>query len=166
MLTNLAYFGYWFNPVSFYYCYSTDGTRVEFIVAEVNNTPWGEQDIYVLTCRGDDRSAWRFSPTKKMHVSPFMPMDIDYDWVLAEPRERLSVFMANSRDGRRFFDATMRLERREISTRSLASVLIRFPLHTLKVIFAIHWQALRLWLKRCPVYRHPARNKNEVVHER
>ena len=77
-----------------------------------------------------------------------MQMDIDYDWVLSAPGDRLSVFMANSRDGRRFFDATMRMERREISGLS------------------IHWQALKLWLKRCPVYRHPAKNNNEVVHER
>lgn len=166
LLTNLSYFGYWFNPVSFYYCYSEDGERVEVIVAEVNNTPWGEQDTYVLRCDGGERAAWRFSPAKKMHVSPFMAMDIDYDWVLSAPGERLSVFMANSRDGRRFFDATMKMERREISARSLAGVLARFPLHTLKVIGAIHWQALKLWLKRCPVYRHPASNDNEVVHER
>lgn len=166
LLTNLSYFGYWFNPVSFYYCYSADGERIEYIVAEVNNTPWGEQDTYTLECSGENRGAWRFSPTKKMHVSPFIDMNVDYDWVLSAPRDRLSVFMANSRDGKRFFDATMRMERREISAGSLASVLARFPFHTLKVIGAIHWQALKLWLKRCPVYRHPAKNKNEVVHER
>ncbi len=165
LLTNLSYFGYWFNPVSFYYCFSEDGERVEYIVTEVNNTPWGEQDTYVLKCRDNVRNAWRFSPTKKMHVSPFMPMEIDYDWVLSAPNDRLSVFMANSRYGKRIFDATMKLDRREINGRSLAGCLTRFPFHTLKVIGAIHWQALKLWIKRCPLYPHPSKKNNMMVRE-
>ena len=163
LLTNLAYFGYRFNPVSFYYCFAADGETVEFIVAEVNNTPWGEQDTYVLSCRPRGASAWRFKPAKKMHVSPFMPMDIEYDWVLANPAQRLSVHMANSRDGKRFFDATMQLRRREIGAGALAGVLVRFPLLTMKIIAAIHWQALRLWLKRCPVYVHPRKKRDIAV---
>jgi len=165
LLTNLAYFGYRFNPVSFYYCFAADGQTVETIVAEVNNTPWGEQDTYVLPCVPRDASAWRFRPAKKMHVSPFMPMDVNYDWVLANPAERLTVHMANYSDGKRFFDASMRLGRREISAGSLASVLLRFPLLTLKIIAAIHWQALRLWLKRCPVYAHPKKKRELAVRQ-
>ena len=143
--------------MSFYFCYGSDGGTLEFIVAEVSNTPWGEQDCYVLRCSDDNRagSSWRFRPKKKMHVSPFMPMDIEYDWALMQPAERLSVHMANSRNGERFFSAGMSLQRREISSRSLAGVLLRFPFQTLKIIAAIHWQALRLWLKRCPFYAHP-----------
>ena len=157
LLTNLAYFGYCFNPVSFYYCFADDGENVEFIVAEVNNTPWGERDTYVMDCRGKDMTAvsWRFQPVKKMHVSPFMPMELEYNWVLSEPTERLSVFMANSRNGKRFFGATLDLNRTPISGASLARVLIRFPFMTAKIMLAIYWQALRLWIKRCPVYKHP-----------
>ena len=158
LLTNLAYFGYCFNPVSFYYCFDERDENVEFIVAEVNNTPWGETDTYVLPCVASRRS-WRFAPQKKMHVSPFMPMDVDYRWALSAPGEQLSVYMANSRDGRKFFDATMSLQRRPISSRALAGVLLRFPFMTLKVIFAIHWEALRLWVKRCPFYDHPTKTK-------
>jgi DUF1365 family protein len=62
--------------------------------------------------------------------------------------------MAISKDGKRFFDTAMILDRRRINGWSLARVLLRFPLMTSKVIFAIHWEALRLWLKRCPVYTH------------
>ncbi|MDX1403881.1 MAG: DUF1365 domain-containing protein [Woeseiaceae bacterium] len=164
LLTNLAYFGYCFNPVSFYYCFSKDGAKVEFIVAEVNNTPWGEQDSYVLEC-GDGvvaKKAWRFRPLKKMHVSPFIPMDIEYTWALSAPADHLSVFMADSKDGERILEATLMLRRKEINAVSLASVLLRFPLMTSKVILAIHWQALRLWLKRCPVYEHPALQKEAM----
>jgi DUF1365 family protein len=158
LLTNLSYFGYCFNPVSFYYCFDKTGEQVEVIVTEVNNTPWGETDTYVLRCDTSRRS-WRFAPEKKMHVSPFMPMDIDYRWALSTPGEKLSVYMANSKDGRKFFDATMALDRQPISARSLAGVLVRFPLMTLKVIVGIHWEALRLWVKRVPFHEHPTKQE-------
>ena len=165
LLTNLSYYGYCFNPVSFYYCFAADGETVEFIVAEVSNTPWGERDTYVLECEkhGAPRSSWHFQPAKKMHVSPFMSMETEYNWVLSTPADKLTVFMANSTDGKRFFDATLNLSRKEISGASLAGVLVRFPLMTAKVIFAIYWEALRLWLKRCPVYQHPEKETEVVV---
>ena len=165
LLTNLSYFGYCFNPVSFYYCFAEDGETLEYIVSEVNNTPWGERDTYVLDCQnnGVTDSSWRFKPKKKMHVSPFMPMEIEYDWVLSAPANRLSVFMANSKDGQRFFDTAMILNRKRISSWSLARVLLRFPLMTSKIVFAIHWEALRLWAKRCPVYTHPGKESEAVA---
>lgn len=164
LLTNLAYFGHCFNPVSFYYCFAADGETVEFIVAEVNNTPWGERDTYVLACDGL-RGAWRFGPAKKMHVSPFMSMDVAYDWVLSAPGERLSVFMAGSEHDERFFEAGMTMQKKPITAAALAGVLLKFPLLTIKIIVAIYWQALRLWLKRCPVYDHPRKQRSgeEVV---
>lgn len=159
LLTNLSYFGYCFNPVSFYYCFDIDDQRLETIVAEVNNTPWGERHCYVLTesmNRGEHKHK-RFSPAKRMHVSPFMPMDIDYDWRFSTPSGRLAVYMENARNGRKIFDATLAFKRTEISAGSLARVLVTYPFMTLKIIAAIHWQALRLWLKRVPVYDHPSK---------
>ena len=119
LLTNLSYFGYCFNPVSFYYCFAADGETLEYIVSEVNNTPWGERDSYVMDCTvaGASDACWRFRPTKKMHVSPFMPMEVEYDWTLARPGDRLSVSMANSIDGFRVFGAAMALDRRRITGR-------------------------------------------------
>ena len=151
LLTHLSYFGYCFNPVSFYYCYDKDDQRVETIVAEVNNTPWGERHCYVLSSTDGQP---RFRPVKQMHVSPFMPMDVQYDWRFRQPDERLTVHMENARDGEKIFDATLNLERVEITGVSLAGALASHPMMTLKVILAIHWQALKLWLKRCPVYDH------------
>jgi DUF1365 family protein len=151
LLTHLSYFGYCFNPVSFYYCYDKDDQRVETIVAEVNNTPWGERHCYVLSSADGQP---RFRPVKQMHVSPFMPMDVQYDWRFRQPDERLTVHMENARDGEKIFDATLNLERVEITGVSLAGALASHPMMTLKVILAIHWQALKLWLKRCPVYDH------------
>jgi len=160
LLTNLSYFGFCFNPVSFYYCFDANDERLETIVAEVNNTPWGERHCYVLTESMNRGVAphKRYSPSKNMHVSPFMPMDIDYDWRFSTPSEQLLVHMENAHQGRKVFDATLEFERTEIGAGSLARVLLVYPFMTLKIITAIHWQALRLWLKRVPVHDHPDKN--------
>jgi DUF1365 family protein len=157
LLTHLRYFGYCFNPASFYYCFDESGTRVETVVAEVNNTPWGERHCYVMARggEGDSGRAMRFRTSKELHVSPFMVMDQDYLWAVTEPSESLVVQIENHEGGERIFDATLSLRRREIGARSLASVLLRYPWMTAQVILAIHWQALRLWLKKVPFRAHP-----------
>jgi DUF1365 family protein len=165
LLTHLAYFGYGFNPVSFYYCFDAADSRVETIVAEVNNTPWGEQHCYVLDQANAPRKGAlaRHRFDKDFHVSPFMPMEIGYDWMFGEPGEELLVHMVlNSKASeddthgkRRVFDATLHLDRQPITAASLAGVLLRFPFMTLKVILGIYWHALRLWLKGVPLFTHP-----------
>ena len=92
-----------------------------------------------------------------------MDMDIDYDWSFVVPSARNTVFMANSKDGERFFDAAVVLQREEISGASLARVLVNFPLITFKIFAAIYWQALRLWLKRVPLFVHPKKKKTATV---
>lgn len=167
MLTQLRNFGHCFNPVTFYYCYDTDGNYVEWIVAEVTNTPWRERHSYVLPAaemRGDGDTL-HFAFDKQFHVSPFMPMDIAYRWSFSEPAARLAVHMENLRGGGRVFDATLNLARREIGTASLAAVLLRFPFSTLRVLGAIHWQALRLWMKQVPVHTHPEARAYNPVHD-
>jgi len=161
LLTHLRYFGHCFNPVSFYYCFDEEDTRVETVVAEVNNTPWGEQHCYVLP-RDADQSKLRFRPAKEFHVSPFMPMEIDYDWQFTSPESTVGVLMASSVGGRRMFHASLVLERTEISRASLRRVLVKFPFITIKVVAAIYWQAFRLWLKRCTFHTHPERQKRVV----
>jgi uncharacterized protein len=159
MLTNLSYFGYCFNPISIYYCFDALGTRVETIIAEVSNTPWGERYCYVLADSaniGDDHIR-RFESAKELHVSPFMDMDIDYSWLLTSPTDNLVVRISNYANRERIFAATLILRRQEITGRSLALTLFSYPFMTLKVITAIHWQALRLWLKGCRFRAHPAK---------
>lgn len=159
LLTHLRYFGYVFNPVSFYYCFDAAGERVETIVAEITNTPWKERHAYVLPAAGArlTEHVMQFEFAKRFHVSPFWPMDMRYEWRLSTPGENLFVHMKNLRDGRLAFDATMNLQRRAISSATLAGALLNFPLMTAKVIGAIHWEALRLWFKRTPFHVHPAK---------
>lgn len=154
LLTHLRYFGFCMNPVSFYYCFDKSGERLEFIVAEITNTPWNERHQYVLTVRDRARLS-RFEFDKDFHVSPFLPMDMTYQWCFSEPRGRLFVHMQNFKDGARMFDATLRLEREALSAGALLRVLAAFPFMTIKVMAAIHWQALKLWLKRTPCHGHP-----------
>jgi DUF1365 family protein len=168
MLTNLSYFGYCFNPVTYYYCYDESGRDIEAIVAEVTNTPWKERTTYVLPAEKAERrgSTRRFSDRKSMHVSPFMPMDINYDWCFTTPAQKLTIYMANQHKGKRVFDASLTLKRTEISSGSLARVLVSYPFMTAKVMAAIHWEALKLWLKGCPVHEHPDKRQKIAVSSR
>jgi DUF1365 family protein len=157
MLTQLRNYGHCFNPVTFYYCYDATGARIETVVAEITNTPWGERHSYVLPAPpglapGDTLD---FGFGKDFHVSPFMPMDLAYHWRFSAPGRRLAVHMENHRDGEAVFDATLALTRREITGTALAGVLLRFPFSTLRVLAAIYWQALRLKLKGVPFHDHP-----------
>lgn len=157
LLTHLRYFGLIFNPVSFYYCFAEDGHSLVAVLAEITNTPWKERHAYVLPIESAQVRGralhWRFPKT--FHVSPFMPMDCEYDWRLTVPGDDLLVGMNVIRDGLGAFDATLNFKRRALSGGSLARVLWRYPLMTAQVVGAIHWQALRLWLKRNPVHDHP-----------
>jgi DUF1365 family protein len=159
LLTHLRYFGHVFNPVSFYYCFDAEDQRVETIVAEVSNTPWGERHCYVLPQSADAGRAGhhRFMPEKEFHVSPFMEMEVAYDWRFSEPGKRLTVHMENSLEGAKVFDATLDLKRERISGQSLSRVLVLFPLMTVRIVAAIYWEALKLWLKGVPVHDHPAK---------
>jgi DUF1365 family protein len=158
LLTHLRYFGYCFNPVSFYYCFAADGRTLEAIVAEITNTPWKERHAYVLpvaaACRRGPALEWGFD--KRFHVSPFLPMARRYRWRFTTPDDALRVHMDVLDGERADFDATLVLERRPLDGPTLARCLVAYPLMTARVITAIHWQALLIWLRRNPVYDHPA----------
>lgn len=162
LLTHLRYFGHNFNPVSFYYVYDAAGERLECIVAEITNTPWKERHAYVLPTgdgaafnnpHGQQMLRWRFD--KSFHVSPFLPLDMQYDWRMSAPAEVLYVHMQTRREGTLLLDATLDLRRRRFSSSALRRALLTFPLVTVKVVALIYWQALRLWLRRVPFFAHP-----------
>lgn len=162
MLTHGRYFGYCMNPVSFYYAW--DRGSLHSIVAEITNTPWQERHRYVLPASAADETdaGYEFGFPKEFHVSPFLDMPMAYRWRLSEPGAELRIHMdahadAHQETASRVFDATLTLTREPATGASLARVLRRYPLMTMKVFAGIHWQALQLWLKRNPVYDHPAK---------
>ncbi len=155
LLTHLRYYGFMMNPVSFYFCYNTDQKPVAMI-AEVNNTPWGEQHCYVMLWDSStEQGTQHWEIEKGFHVSPFMEMQMRYHWEAQEPGEKLLVNIANHDQEGFLFSAGMNLQRREINAGNLATCLIKYPAMTAKVYAAIHWQALKLWAKGVKYVPHP-----------
>jgi cyclopropane-fatty-acyl-phospholipid synthase len=156
MLTNLRVAGYVFNPVTFFYVHGPDG-GLRCVLAEVSNT-FGERLPYLL---GDEQriaplaDEHAFRHEKRMHVSPFFPLDQDYVFRMGEPGDTLTIRMDVLQDGERPFWALLTGERHDMTDRQLARALARYPLMPLQVISLIHVEALRLWRKRVPFHRKP-----------
>jgi DUF1365 family protein len=159
LLTQLRSFGHCFNPVSFYYCLSDDADRLQAILVEVTNTPWGERHAYVLAGGGEGSPLVVSSVDKAMHVSPFMPMDLTYTARASAPDRTLSVHMASSRAGTQVFDATLSLSRRDLTPASARRLTVRYPAATVRVLALIYTQALRLRLAGAGVHPHPSEGR-------
>ena len=173
LLTNLRYAGYVFNPISIYYCYDTTG-RLRRVLAEVNNTYGGRQLYWLSDTSGAGANSFRAYSDKTLYVSPFLDVEMTYEFVLTPPGDSLVAHMnvrhgsiqtgstasdatlgpigspPGSRDSVAL-DATLTLRHRPWTASAVRSALVRLPLMTTKVIAAIHWQALRLYLKGVPV---------------
>ena len=154
MLTHLRQWGMCFNPVTFYFCESTRGD-LQAIVADIHNTPWNERHVYVLDARRQPGPEFRFEFDKEFHVSPFLPMDMRYDWRFRYDSERIDVHMRVMRGDAEYFSTGMRLTLDELTRRRMITMPLRFPFMTLRVVAGIYYQALRLWLKRIPFISHP-----------
>ncbi len=148
VLTQLRVLGYVFNPVSFYWCYRPDG-ELACMVAELNNT-FGERLPEVLP--GDSLT---YEHDKRLHVSPFFGVEGRYRYVFSEPGATVMARVELHQKGRMPLHAVLTGRREELTNASLARALVRYPLMPARITALIHWQALRLWLKRVPFHHKP-----------
>ncbi len=147
--------GYGFNPLSVWYCFHSDGS-LRAVLAEVNNT-FGEHHFYLMSQEGEPLS-WPVarSVNKVFHVSPLMGMDASYGFRLSEPTDRLSVVIHQYQNGKLTMIASQEGEGHELTDRHLLSALFRVPLLPFKIMAAIHWQALKIWLRGASFFHKPA----------
>ena len=163
LLTQPRYFGYCVNPISVYFVWSPDRSRLEWLLLEVHNTPWDEQQPYVLKAPQQQDGRWSVEFDKSMHVSPFMDMDMRYRLQFeGQPRTRVRLRLDNWRGDERLFTAHLDLQLHAASRRALNRLLIRHPLMSLKVVAAIYYQALRLKHKGVPYVPYPGRHTGKT----
>ncbi|MFI8749693.1 DUF1365 domain-containing protein [Vreelandella lionensis] len=157
MLTQLRILGTMFNPITMYYAYDEHG-RLAAVLGEVTNMPWRERTCYACHVE-TGRYTHQASFAKAMHVSPFNPMEMTYRWKFNAPGEQLYLHMENWQHEQLHFDATLTLEAAPATRDVLLGTLAKHPWMSLKTVAGIHFEALRLWLKRIPVYNHPKRKE-------
>ena len=155
-------FGYAFNPLSIWYCHHRDGS-LRAVLAEVNNT-FGEHHFYLL-CNGASPLTWPVTQSveKVFHVSPLMGMEGRYAFRLAEPSDRLSVLIKQFQNGELTLVASQQGEGYALNDKRLLAALFQVPFMTLKVMAAIHWQALRIWLRGAPFFPKPPAPAEKVT---
>ncbi|GAA2814213.1 hypothetical protein EDC40_107143 [Aminobacter aminovorans] len=146
--------GYVFNPLTVYFCYASDGA-LRAILYEVCNT-FGERHTYVIPVEDGTSGAVRQRCAKELYVSPFMPMSCFYRFHIEPPDDRVLVRIDESDADGQLLVASFSGRREALTDRALMRALFRYPLMTLKVTIGIYWEALRIWTKGVPVYRHSA----------
>ena len=149
--------GYVFNPLSLFYCHRASG-ELAAVILEVNNT-FGERHCYIVEPAGDgDGPVVRRDCEKRFFVSPFLPLEMRYDFRLVVPGGRVSTaILARDAAGAPVLAAAFAGVRRELDDLALARALAAHPLLTLKVTAAIHWEAARLLAKGLRLQPKPRR---------
>lgn len=152
VLTNLATLGYQFNPVSFYFCYDGSGNVICSVV-EVCNT-FREMKPYFLGAGTKQADTFKLNTQKYFYVSPFTDMDTSFDFNLQIPGDKLNIRIDDfDKAGNRFFISTLNGSAKPLTDANLLLYFVSFPLITLKVMGAIHWQAFKLWRKKLRFHR-------------
>lgn len=155
VLTNLRHFGLAENPVSFYYCFSPDHERLEAVLAEVTNTPWGERHSYILEAAGGRGAVVSSRREKAMHVSPLMDMDHVYTLSFGIPGATVPVHIASSKGGKLAFDATLNLSRTELTRKAISRTFLNYPPMSWRVLAGIYRQAAITWFQGATFHAHP-----------
>ncbi len=154
LLTTPRTWGHSFNPVSFFICLDSSGRHIERVVAEVENTPWKERHVYLL-CPSNTGETVQTESHKVLHVSPFNDMNQSYRWRFHLTEGRIRVSMTVTGEGSPHFCATLDLVTSPLTAGGLRRGALAYPMQSARTLVRIYTQALRLWLKRAPVYTHP-----------
>jgi len=156
LLGHLRYFGFYFSPLNLYYL-KQEG-KFRYMLAEVSNTPWNEKHYYLVDLHEPQRHS------KEFHVSPFNPMEQDYQWRVTPPASdskhclvHIDIF-GNGENQKKVFDATLILNRVALNQKQLWRVLLTTPIQTFSMAVGIYWQALKLMIKRTPYHPHPTKS--------
>ena len=153
--------GYVFNPISIFFCHHRDGA-LSAILYEVHNT-FGERHCYLIPVAAGDQATVRQDCDKGFHVSPFMDMRMKYQFRVKPPADTIRIGIIGGDDDGVLITANQVAERVAFSDRALAKVFMTYPLVTLKVVGAIHWEALRLWMKGVRVRSKPPEPRHFVT---
>ncbi len=151
MLTLPRFLGYTFNPITIYILYNAAGDPITS-VTEVGNT-FKELKPYLVPAEGEH---FHSRATKHFYVSPFSDLDLAFDFKYETPSERLRVWIDDYRDEEKELISVLSGKRLPLTTANLLYCTLKYPLITLKVITLIHWEAIRLWLKKVPFHRKEA----------
>jgi len=154
--------GYAFNPLSLWYCYGNDN-KLYAIVCEVSNT-FGEHHHYVLHNNNQPYDGKVLAKkSKHFHVSPFINMQAEYQFNIDAPDNDLRIVINEYQNNDLMLTATQRGKRQKIDTPHLLGLFFRLPLMTFKIMWMIHWQALKIWLRGGVYHKKPAAPKEDFT---
>ena len=152
LLTNLSVLGYNFNPVSFYFCFDENNLPL-CAVAEISNT-YHEMKMFFFGKDELDGNTFRQKTQKHFYVSPFIDLDDFFDFNLVIPTEKLEIKIDDyDKEGNRFFISTLKGYKKPLTNANMLRYFFAMPMIPLRVMWLIHWQAFKLWMKK--IKYHP-----------
>jgi len=168
LFTHPRYLGFGFNSVNFYFCF--EGNAIKYIVSEINNTPWKEKHLYfhdnsenTNPTKDNKSGALSFNFNKEFHISPFVDMEIKYDWKFELTEDKIKISMKLLKGNTTPLKVYLNTNLTHIKKHNTSKWALKKPYQALKMSAGIYWQAFKLWLKKVPIYDHPKTANEEAI---